>query len=388
MKVLQVVEPGLDGVFRHVEGLTSYLLNKDLPVDLAFSDVRGSDRLKCLIQYVKQKGGKTLNLRVANKPEISDFPAFLRLVFFVKRNGHSAIHSHSSKAGALGRALSRILKIPCFYTPNAYYGMGGATGMKTHLFNSLERFFSSWGHTIHVSPEEADFGIRVLGVKENRQYIIPNAVDLSVFKKSAPPEKAKWRASLGLPEDALVLGTSGRFSPQKDPFTLYQAFLQCAGDIPNLYLAHLGTGELEKSCCDLLNSRGLAKRLIRIPYLEDSSTFYRGIDAFALTSRYEGLSFAVLEALASDLPLILSEAPGNRFFSTLGLSHLATAPVGDVHAFSIRIREWLTSRGRDHPSNHRELARKHFDPETCYHQILGLYRNAVTRSLRGTLKNA
>ena len=139
--------------------------------------------------------------------------------------------------------------------------------MKTHFFNSLERFFSSWGHTIHVSPEEADFGIRILGVKYSHQTVIPNSVDLSVFRSSTPKEKAKWRASLELPENALVLGTSGRFSLQKDPLTLYQAFLKCAEDYPNLFLAHLGTGELEKSCCDLFNSRGLAKRLIRIPHL-------------------------------------------------------------------------------------------------------------------------
>lgn len=378
MKVLQLVEPGLDGVFRHVEGLTTYLLNKGFPVDLAFSDVRGSDRLKSLIQYVQQKGCKTLNLRVSNKPGISDLPAFLRLILFVRKNGHTVIHSHSSKAGALGRSLSRFLKVPCFYTPNAYFGMGGATGMRTYFFNSLERFFSSWGHTIHVSPEEADFGIRTLGVNEKRQYFIPNAVDIATFRKATPKEKVEWRKSLGLPRYAIVLGTAGRYSPQKDPLTLYQAFVNCAGDFPNLYLAHLGTGELERSCCDLFNSRGLVKRLIRIPYLQDTSTFYRGIDAFALSSSYEGLSFAVLEALASDLPLILSDAPGNRFFSTLGLSHLATAPVGDVHAFSIRIQEWLTSLNRERSSNHREVAQKHFDPEYCYTRILDLYRQAAS----------
>ena len=388
MKVLQLVEPGLDGVFRHVEGLTTYLLNKGLPVDLAYSDVRGSDRLTALVRYVQQKGGKTLNLRVANNPGISDFFTFFRLVLFVRRHGHAVIHSHSSKAGALGRSLSRFSKIPCYYTPNAYYGMGGETGLKTSLFNSLERFFSSWGHTIHVSPEEAEFGINTLGVKESRQHFIPNAVDLTAFRKAAPQEKVDWRESLGLPRDAVVLGTAGRYSPQKDPLTLYKAFLHCVGDYPNLYLAHLGTGELEKSCCDLFNSRGLAKRLIRIPYLQDTSNFYRGIDAFALTSRYEGLSFAVLEALASDLPIILSEAPGNRFFSTLGLSHLATAPVGDVHAFSNRIRDWLTALNRERSSNHRELAEEHFAPEKCYDRILGLYRNAVSPPSAGTFKNA
>lgn len=389
MRVLQVVEPGRDGVFRSVETLVFHLCKSCIEVDLAYSDKRGSDRLHSLVSKLEHHhGGKTLNLRISNTPGISDLPAFLRLVKMARSRNYDLIHCHSSKAGVLGRLLSRLLHVPCFYTPNAYYGMGANSRAKTWLFNAIESFFVSWGHTIHVSPEEADFGIRILGVNEKRQHFIPNAVDLATFRKAAPQEKVEWRESLGLPRNAIVLGTAGRYSPQKDPLTLYQAFVNCAGNFPNLYLAHLGAGELERSCYDLIDSRGLAKRLIRIPYLQDTSTFYRGIDAFALTSRYEGLSFAVLEALASDLPIILSEAPGNRFFSTLGLSHLATAPVGDVHAFSNRIRDWITALNRERSSNHRELAEKHFDPEKCYDRILGLYRNAVSRPSTSTFKNA
>jgi len=389
MRVLQVVEPGRDGVFRSVEALVFHLCKSCIEVDLAYSDKRGSDRLHSLVSKLEHHhGSKTLNLRISNTPGISDLPAFLRLVKMARSRNYDIIHCHSSKAGVLGRLLSRLLHVPCFYTPNAYYGMGDKKGLKIFLFNAIERFFSSWGHTIHVSPEEADFGIKTLGVKESRQHCIPNAVDLATFRKAASQEKVQWQESLGLPRNAIVLGTAGRYSPQKDPLTLYQAFVNCAGDFPNLYLAHLGTGELERSCYDLINSRGLAKRLIRIPYLQDTSTFYRGIDAFLLTSRFEGLSFAVLEALASDLPIILSEVPGNRFFSTLGLSHLATAPMGDVHAFSNRIRDWLTALNRERSSNHRELAEEHFAPEKCYDRILGLYRNAVSRPSAGTFKNA
>jgi hypothetical protein len=62
--------------------------------------------------------------------------------------------------------------------------------------------------------------------------------------------------------------------------------------------------------------------------------------------------------------------------------------VGDVHAFSNRIRDWLTALNRERSSNHRELAEKHFAPEKCYERILGLYRNTVSRPSTGTFKNA
>ena len=56
---------------------------------------------------------------------------------------------------------------------------------------------------------------------------------------------------------------------------------------------------------------GIKDRIIRRTYLSEPLSFYRAIDGLILTSRYEGLSFAVLEALACDLPVILTEAPGN-----------------------------------------------------------------------------
>ena len=72
MKVLQVVEPGVDGVFRHVEGLTRFLSGHGVQVSLAYSDVRGSQGLRRLVDEVRLSGGKTLNLAVGNKPSLID----------------------------------------------------------------------------------------------------------------------------------------------------------------------------------------------------------------------------------------------------------------------------------------------------------------------------
>src|SRR5688572_22314721 len=77
MNVLQVVEPGVDGVFRHVEGLTRFLSGRGVRVSLAYSDVRGSEGLRRLVAEVTLSGGRTLNLEVGNKPALSDLFAAL-----------------------------------------------------------------------------------------------------------------------------------------------------------------------------------------------------------------------------------------------------------------------------------------------------------------------
>jgi len=376
-KVLQVVEPGCDGVFRHVEGLVDYLLSKDIPVGLAYSDVRGSDRLKELVSRVLSSGGEVVNLRVSNAPSPSDIPALMRLLKLQGSRKYSVIHAHSSKAGILGKILSIFSRTPCFYTPNAYYGMGRDDGLKTAVFNAIERIFAPVGRTINVSTDEAEFAHAKLGIRAERQVVIPNAVDTDHYRRGTSEERHAWRQVHGIPDEAIVIGTLGRLSFQKDPMTLYRAFLEVARDQPALYLAHVGSGELDDECRALVDSLGMKNRVIRIGYLKDTAGFYRALDAFALTSRYEGLSFAVLEALASDLPMILSEAPGNLYFKGIGLSHLWTAPVGSVDDVAAGIRALLAGKREGSLPNHREVAMSRFGFEACYGRILRLYEQAV-----------
>lgn len=374
LRVLQVVEPGCDGVFRHVEGLVHYLLSAGVEVDLAYSDVRGSDRLHRLVGAVRDSGGLTTNLRTSNSPQPADLPAFFKLLKLAASHPCDVIHSHSSKAGILGRAAATLLRKPSFYTPNAYYGMGNPPGLKTSVFNLLERIFSPFATTINVSPDEATFGRETLRVAQSKQIVIPNAVDTYHFTEGDPNEKRKWRSEHGLPDDAVVIGTLGRLSYQKDPLTLYWAFHACAAGFPEVFLAHVGSGELSSDCAAYVDQQGLSKRIVRIDYLSDTAGFYQSIDAFALSSRYEGLSFAILEALSGGLPLILTDAPGNGTFSQLGLSHLWTAPVEDPTSLADSIRDFINDRNPGRACNHRSVAEANFGFEACYGRILSLYR--------------
>ena len=120
MRILLVVEPGIDGVFRHIEGLTFFLLAKGQEVHLAYSDRRGSDALENLLTLVREHGGGCFNLRVCNTPEPHDLMALWGLHAFARRIQPDVVHSHSSKAGVLGRALALLgISASFFYSPHA-----------------------------------------------------------------------------------------------------------------------------------------------------------------------------------------------------------------------------------------------------------------------------
>ena len=373
-RAFHIVEPGSDGVFRHAESLIAYQLESGLNVGLAYSSVRGSDRLQELIRLVARADGPVCDLRVGNAPNLFDLIAFSRALSCIRSFRPEVIHCHSSKAGILGRAAAVLTGVPAVYTPNAYYGMGKQAGARTALFNGLERLFAGLGHTVNVSEDEAVFARQRLGVRPTRQSVVPNSVDTSVFKPALAEEKTRWRLAKSLPADAVIVGTLGRLSYQKDPLTLYRAFELFACRRPDVYLALLGTGELARDCNEWIQQSGLSSRIVRIEYSPEPSEFYRALDAFVLSSRYEGLSFAVLEALATNLPLVLTDVPGNRDFFKLGLSHLATAPSENPAALAQALGQCIDSLGSVGGCNHRQIAIEKFSEEACFGQILDLYR--------------
>lgn len=373
MKVLLVSEPGVDGVFRFVEALAHYLAAHDVAVHYAYSDRRASDRMHQLVEFVRARGGETLNLATGNGPSPADLRAFLRLRALVQRVQPDIIHSHSSKAGVLARGLHTVgVRTLQVYQPHAYSGMRPKTGTMQLAYDAIERVLGRWGTTINISSDEFAYALSRLHLPVGRAVWLTNGVDTAHFRPPSPADKRAARRRLGLPENARILGTMGRAAAQKDPLTTYRAFAAALLTNPNLFLFHVGRGELDPELDAFIAEHNLHGHIRRLPYLSTPVDFYQAIDGFILTSLYEGMSLAALEAMSCDLPLIVSDAPGNTELGKLPLSHLWTAPIGDVAAFSRAILDWYA--GRNVPSTQRHCATWHFNSNQTYGNILALYR--------------
>lgn len=370
LHVLQILEPGKDGVLRHVEGLCDYLLSQDVKLSLAYSDVRASDRLLPLVRKIEDSGSRTLNLRTGNVPQLRDIRAFLRLLRLCRNELPHILHCHSSKAGALTKGLRLAgVRTPIVYTPNAYFGMGKRPGPAVAFFNGIEHLLGQCGHTINVSSDEARFARDKLGVSASQQSMIYNAIDMQRYTAPSEAERVNARKVFGIPRDAVVVGCIARVSPQKNVDLLYRAIAKAMSKRKDLWLFHVGEGDI----AGVAFEPNVAERICRLSYLSDTSTFFHAIDTFAMSSRYEGLSIAVIEALASDCPLILTDVPGNREFLALGLTHVWSAPGGDVEKFTTALLEWVADRPARRHSNHRTIAESTFGYEACYGAVLKIY---------------
>jgi len=374
MKVLQVLEPGCDGVFRHVETLVAFLRAAGAEVDLAYSSVRPSAGLTALIERMTREGARTVDLRVGPGLCFADLPAAARLIRLCRSKRYDVVHAHSSKAGGLVRLLSPVLKADkIFYTPNAYFGMNRNHDIRTRIYTLAERLLASVGTTINVSIDEAEFGRRFLKLQSGKSKIIPNSVDSNWFVPATSVARTRARREFAVSSNQILIGYASRFSPQKDPLVALESFRQCALTNPRLHLLYLCKGSLLADAHAFLMEAGIVDRVTFADYREDVRSFYHSLDLFLLTSRYEaGWPFVIIEAMSCGLPLVTSVCSGMSDVTAAGLTHCWTFQVGSVDGCVAALKAAVQTDTHT-KSNHRLIVENRFSSSACFGKLLGLY---------------
>lgn len=384
MRVLTVSEPGLDGVFRHVEGLVHYLVDQGVEVDLAWSSRRPSPDLFRLVSFVADHGGTTLDLEVGPAPGPSDLPALLRLWALATAREPDLVHAHSSKAGALVRLLAPALAGPAFlYTPHAYFGLDGERSVRTRIFHAVESLLGGTCPTIHVSTDERDFGIRNFGLDPGQCQVIGHGVDPERFAPPSPERRARMRERFGLPPAATVLGTIGRIGPQKDYPTLYRALAPLLRETDDRLLLQVGQGPMAGAVGRLAGELGIGERIVAIDALDRTEEFYQAVDLVVLSPVYEaGIPYVVLEALACGLPLAATACPGLRTIASEPFDAVSLAAPRDPAALEAAVRTRLAARG---PNRHREIVLDRFTEDQARQRVLEFYSSTLGRHGKGTV---
>jgi glycosyltransferase involved in cell wall biosynthesis len=378
LSILLVVEPGLDGVFRHVEGLVDFLMQGNAQVHLTYSSRRSGTAMLQLVERVRASGGETMDMGIANIPQPADIIAFVRLANLIRRLQPDVVHAHSSKAGVLARFAALFVRGPRYiYTPHAYYGMGKPPWLRVRFFNWIEHLIGRIGITVAISQDEADFACEVLGIPPDRVRVIHNPVDTARFAPPSPAQRQASRAALGIPEKAVVLATIGRMCWQKDPETAYIGVAPVCAQNPDLLYLHLGWGKWKKFLLDFGRRLGFGTQLRILDYTDDPQTFYHALDGVLITSRYEaGWAIVLLEALACNLPVAAATSPGMSDIGRAGLSHLWTFPPGQGPACTAAVQQWLLAhRAGNNGYNHRDFVMARLSPSRCYGALVELYRN-------------
>ena len=241
-----------------------------------------------------------------------DLRALLGLYRVIRRGAFDLVHTHTSKAGVLGRAAARLARVRrIVHTPHGHYFHGGYAGpAMIGLFVHLERWAATFtDRIVALTDQEARDHLR-LGIGTPGQFVtIPSGVDLEPYEKPGEPA-ATVRAALGLPPHAGLIGSVGRLEPVKGHRYLVDAFAHLAPRFPDLYLALIGDGELAPALRDLVGRAGLADRVRFLGWRDDTPALLHALDLFVFPSLNEGMGRALVEAMAAGCPVVASRAGG------------------------------------------------------------------------------
>jgi glycosyltransferase involved in cell wall biosynthesis len=213
---------------------------------------------------------------------------------------------------------------------------------------------------------------------------IPNGVDTRHFTPLSETEKKLRRRTLSLPDEGKIVLYSGRISAEKGPHLLLEAWLGLAAEFPGLFLVLIGSGRLqEKNIEDRMNqlldapaARNFRDRVIRKGEVSDLAPFLQAADLFVLPSVQEGLSNALLEAMAAGLPIVATRLPGTA--EALGKNPGAVlVNPGDIGDLARGFREMLASpeRWAEAGQKNRKRAEGEFSLAEVSRKYFELYRS-------------
>lgn len=248
------------------------------------------------------------------------------------------VHLHSAKAGLAGRAALRG-RLPTIFQPHAWSFLA-AQGVVGRSALAWERLSSRWSDRIVcVSESERTQGVQA-GI-DARWAVVPNGVDLDRFR---PGDRARARSGLGLDHGPWAVCV-GRLSHQKGQDLLLKAWSEVSARVPEARLALVGSGPDEASL------RAAAPPGVTfVGATTEVPQWLEAADLVVVPSRWEGMSLAMLEALASGRSIVISDVAGAS--EAVGGAAGAVIPVGDIRSLS----EALVERLRDEDLREREGA--------------------------------
>jgi glycosyltransferase involved in cell wall biosynthesis len=233
---------------------------------------------------------------------VHDRAAFADLKAFCRTGRFDVVHTHSAKAGALGRLAARdaqVGRIVHTYHGFPFHDFQSRIRRQTYIRieRSLARFtdaFLAVGPAVaaeaivrRIAPPER---VRTIGVAVSNG----RAPDLS--------DQAEARRLLGVPPGMRVVGTVGRLDFQKAPEDFVNALARLHRS--DIYGVWIGDGPLRAKTEKLAARRGLKGRMSFLGERSDVANLLPGLDVFAMASRYEGLPCAIVEAMAAARPVV------------------------------------------------------------------------------------
>ena len=271
---------------------------------------------------------------------LSDLRALVSLWTLIRRERPSLVHTHTSKAGILGRLAAWFARVPFIvHTPHGHVFYGHFGRLVSRCFLVAERAAARiTDRMVALTEAEKRDYISYSVLPEKRIITIHSGVDLAPFLSVRVNRDAMMR-SLGLNPADLVVGTVGWLLPIKGPDILLRAMALVWPEFPRVSLVFVGKGDMEGELKQAAIRMGVSGKVVFAGWRDDIPEILQVLDVFVLASLNEGMGRVIVEAMASGKPVVASRAGGIQDLVREGETGFLSAPghAGELGAHILRL---------------------------------------------------
>ncbi len=331
-----------------------------------------------ILDTAKTRGCRTVLLPTLTRAvsPAKDIRALGQILRLIKRERVVLIHTHTSKAGFLGRLAAWLVRVPVIvHTPHGHVFYGYYGPRLTALFVGLERLAARLTDRIVVLTERGRDEHLARGIGRPEQFVvIPSGVDLQAVRWSAPPyETARGRLGVN-PETCLVVGL-GRLVPVKGFQVLMKALPLIVSAVPSARLLLVGEGPLREDLLAEARALGVGDRLELAGAQSDPAPFLAAADLVVVPSINEGMGRVLVEAMALGRPVVATRIGGIPAVVADGESGLLVPP-DDPPALARAVGELLQDPGlRQRMGEAGRRRADEFSLRVMESRLLALYRD-------------
>ncbi|MGN7228729.1 glycosyltransferase family 4 protein [Priestia megaterium] len=303
IKLAYVCEALGGGVRKHLVDLLNYVDKEKYDIHV----IHGVNRMDSVfLSATQQLVDITFHPVEEMEREISlkkDYVSIRKIIKLLKRIKPDVVHCHSSKAGVLGRISAKYTGVKrVYYTPHGYIIQNpNISAKKRKVFGTIEKVLANNFTTkvIHVSKGEETEAInhRILG--KDKSVVIYNGMKV-------PEEKDKH-----LHKDFNIV-TIARMDDQKNPWSAVKIIESLIKEFPYIKYTYVGDGKYYEEIAQYVKEKGLEKNIKLPGFMDKPYEVLKSADLFLLTSLYEGLPYALIEAMAFEVPVLASDVTGNN----------------------------------------------------------------------------
>jgi glycosyltransferase involved in cell wall biosynthesis len=315
----------------------------------------------------------------------SDLVALWKLIRLIRKEKPDIIHTHTAKAGTLGRIAGILTGVPCKvhtfhgHVFHSYFGT-----VKTKVFIWIERILAGFtDRIIVISQLQYDELCHEIKIAPPSKFsIIRLGFDLTEFLNS-DVHRGKLRRELNISEDTLLVGIVGRLTAVKNHAMFLKSAKKVSEKIANVKFIVVGGGELEPEMKELAVSLEIKDKVIFLGWRRDMPAIYADMDLVVLSSLNEGTPVTLIEAMASG-KAVVSTAVGGVPDIVHDCQTGILVPSGDDERFADAIVDLLedAEKRKQFGELGRDFVSANYTKERLCADISGLYDELLSNSGR------